>query len=160
MPESTPLPPLVEDLVVRMGLDALDLAESGELERLTAAVEDATALVFAEVTEATAARWEASLPAVVAVVIRSAARRAFENPRGIQQETLGEHTVGLTDTSGVFLTARESALIAKAASGRKGGYVGSVRTPSGYGIPPADASIYLPVTGSRPLPFTRLKDVL
>lgn len=41
-----------------------------------------------------------------------------------------EHSVGLTDTSGVYLTAREVAQIHRAATGRTGGFVGSVRTPS------------------------------
>lgn len=150
----TPLPPSVDDLAIRIGLDLVDLDEAGELARLTAAVADATALVLAEVTPALAARWTASAPDVVRIVIFSAARRAYENPRGINQETLGEHTVGLTDTSGVFLTARESALIRKAASGgRQSGYVGSVRTPTAYGTSAERTTAYVPVNGSRPFPL-------
>lgn len=130
---AAPLPPALEDLARRMGLDAIDLDEDGSRERLQDALDDATELALAEVAPVLADRWRAAAPPLVHIVIRSAARRAYENPRGIQQETLGEHTVGLTDTSGVFLTPRETALLRKAATGRTGGFVGGIRTPSGYG---------------------------
>ncbi|AWY05696.1 head-to-tail adaptor [Microbacterium phage Gretchen] len=150
---TAPLPPSLEDLALRMGLEAIDLDEDDARARLQAALDDATALVLAEVSPALAERWSASAPQVVHIVIRSAARRAYENPRGIQQETLGEHTVGLTDTSGVFLTTREMALIRKAATGRSGGYTGSLRTPSAYGIPAERVTAYVPVNGSSPFPL-------
>lgn len=130
---TAPLPPSLADLALRMGLEAIDLDEGDNRPRLQAALDDATALVLAEVSATLAERWSASAPNVVHIVIRTAARRAYENPRGIQQETLGEHTVGLTDTSGVFLTSRELAIIRKAATGRAGGFTGSARTPSAYG---------------------------
>ncbi|MDR6868713.1 hypothetical protein J2Y69_003337 [Microbacterium resistens] len=132
---TAPLPPSLADLALRMGLEAIDLDEGDTRARLQAALDDATALVLAEVAPTLADRWTAAAPSLIHIVIRTAARRAFENPRGIQQETLGEHTVGLTDTSGVFLTARELALIRKASMGRSGsaGVVGSLRTPSAYG---------------------------
>ena len=67
------------------------------------------------------------------LVVLKAARREFENPRGLSSESLGEHAIGTTDTSGVYLTAREIAQVVRAARGRSGGFVGSVRTPSAYG---------------------------
>lgn len=152
-----PLPPSVEDLTLRIGLDKLDTEEPGVIGRLTAALEDATTLALAEVSPTLAERWTAAAPPVVRLVILTAARRGFENPRGINQETLGEHTVGMTDTSGVYLTARELASIKKAATGRLNGYVGSIRTPSAYGIPQPVQAVYTPVAdGSRPLPLLRL----
>ncbi|WP_336628438.1 MULTISPECIES: hypothetical protein [unclassified Microbacterium] len=148
-----PLPPSLEDLALRMGLEDIDLDEDGNRARLQAALDDATALALAEVSAALADRWAVAAPAVIHVVIRSAARRAYENPRGIAQETLGEHTVGLTDTSGAYLTARELGIIRKAATGRAGGYVGSIRTPSAYGIPAERATVYVSVDGSRSVPW-------
>lgn len=159
----SPLPPSAEDLIARIGPETVDIDEPGTLERLETSLEDATTLVLAEVSDVLAERWRASAPAIVRLVVLTAARRGFENPRGITQETLGEHTVGLSDTSGVYLTAREAVQIKKAATGRKGGYVGSVRTPSAYGIPqPLEAlTVYTPVSdGSRPVPFLSLPEVL
>ncbi|AWY04844.1 head-to-tail adaptor [Microbacterium phage Floof] len=130
---NTPLPPSLEDLALRMGLEDIDLDEGDARARLKAALDDATALVLSEVSPKLAERWSAAAPVTVHIVIRSAARRAYENPRGIQQETFGDHTVGMTDTSGVFLTARELAIIRKVATGRAGSFIGSLRTPSAYG---------------------------
>lgn len=127
----TTLPPPVSALEVRLGLAAGTLADE-DLARASAALEDATALALAEVSEAKATAWAASAPSVVALVVIKAARREFDNPRGVQQETQGDHSVGLTDTSGVYLTGREVSLIQRAASGRRSGAY-SVRTPSAYG---------------------------
>lgn len=127
------LPPPVSALEERLGVPAGTL-EAEDAIRATRALEDATTLVLAEVSDAKGVAWSASAPAVVALVVLKAARREFDNPRGVQQETQGDHSVGLTDTSGVFLTGREVGLIRRAASGRRS-FVGSVRTPSAYGSP-------------------------
>jgi hypothetical protein len=103
-----------------------------DLARATAALDDASTLAMAEVAPTVGDSWRAAAPAVVSVVVLKAARREFENPRGMNQEALGEHSVGLTDTSGVYLTGREIAQVRRAATGRTGGFVGSVRTPSAY----------------------------
>ena len=125
------LPPPVSALEGLLGIPEGTL-EAEDVIRATLALEDATALVLAEVSDAKGVAWSASAPAVVALVVLKAARREFDNPRGVQQETQGDHSVGLTDTSGVFLTGREVALIRRAASGRRS-FVGSMRTPSAYG---------------------------
>ncbi|WP_431247266.1 hypothetical protein [Leifsonia xyli] len=70
---------------------------------------------------------EDDAPKVVLLVTLKAARREFENPRGINRETQGEHTIGLTEASGVYLTGRELAQVRRAALGRSTGFVGSVR---------------------------------
>lgn len=127
-----PLPPPVAALETRLGLAPGTLQEE-ELARAEAALDDAATLILAEVKETTAEKWEAAAPKVVVLVALKAARREFENPQGISQETLGEHTVGISESSGVFLTGRELAQIRRAASGRSGGFVGSIRTPSAYG---------------------------
>ncbi|WDS52033.1 head-to-tail adaptor [Microbacterium phage Caron] len=157
----TTLPPSVEELTRRIGLEKVDTSEEGVIERLTDALEDATTLALAEVSDKLAERWRVNAPAVVRLVILKAARREFENPRGISQETLGEHTVGLSETSGVYLTAREVAQIERAVSGRKGAYVGSIRTPTAYGVPATVPTAYVPVSdGSSPVPFLSLPEVL
>jgi hypothetical protein len=127
----TALPPAVGDLEARLGLPLGTLAEE-DLARAEAALDDATALALAEVSPSRAQRWTADAPAVVSLVVLKAARREFENPRGLTTEALGEHSVGLTDSSGVYLTAREVAQIKRAASGRSGGFVGTIRTPNPY----------------------------
>lgn len=126
------LPQSVVELEARLGLPAGSLADEDKI-RAEAALEDATTLVLAEVSPARATLWASAAPRVVALVVLKAARREFDNPRGITQETLGEHSVGLSESSGVYLTVRELAQVRRAASGRLLGFVGSVRTPSGYG---------------------------
>jgi hypothetical protein len=125
------LPPTVAELEARLGVPAGTL-DSEDLARAKAAIEDATTLALAEVGAARGEAWRVEAPAVVQLVILKAARREFENPRGLSTESIGPRSVGMTDTSGVFLTAREVAQIRRAASGRGGGFVGTVRTPSAY----------------------------
>lgn len=129
---SSPLPPAVEALERRLGLPVGTLADEDKA-RAESALDDAATLALAEVSTTKAALWKTAAPDVVALVVLKAARREFENPRGMNQESLGEHSVGLTDTSGVYLTAREIAQIKRAASGRAGlGFTGSVRIRSAY----------------------------
>lgn len=126
------LPPSVAELERRLRVPEGSLEEE-DLAGAEAALEDATALVLAEVATSNATTWKLDAPDVVHLVVLKAARREYENPQGIAQETYGEHTVGNTETSGVYLTAREVAQVRRAATGRSGGYVGTVRTPSAYG---------------------------
>ena len=131
---SLPLPPPVSALEARLGLPAGTLTGE-ELVRAESALEDASTLALAEVSPTKATAWELDAPKVVRLVVLKAARREFENPRGLEQESLGEHSVGLTDTSGVYLTGREIAQIKRAATGRSGGFVGTIRTPSAFNEP-------------------------
>lgn len=128
---TNPLPPAVSELETRLGLPIGSLDEVDDA-RASDALEDATTLAFAEAPWKAAA-WTADAPGVVRLVVLKAARREFENPRGLSTEALGEHAVGMTDTSGVYLTAREIAQIRRAATGQRKGMVGTVRTPSAYG---------------------------
>lgn len=133
MPYFTPrvIPPALSDLETRLGLETGTL-EGIDKARAEEALDDATTLVLAEVSKHTAAKWSAgSAPSVARLVVLTAARRGYENPRGINQETLGEHTVGLSESTGVYLTLREAAQIKRAATGRPG-FTGSVRTLSAY----------------------------
>lgn len=127
-----PLPPPLAALESRLGLPAGTL-QAEDKKRAEDALDDAATLVLAEVSERTAAKWQTEAPKVVTLVALKAARREFENPQGVNQETLGEHTVGISESSGVYLTGREIAQVRRAATGRTGGFVGSIRTPSAYG---------------------------
>lgn len=129
----TPLPPPVAELERRLGLPEGTLdAASGDLPRATAALEDATDLALSLVGEHVASAWQSDAPRVVRVVVLKAARREFENPRGLSTESIADRSVGITQTSGVYLTPSEQALIAAVANGRQAYRVGSLRTPSPF----------------------------
>lgn len=128
----TPLPPLVASLEARLGVPEGSL-EGVDRARAEMALDDASTLILAEISPALASSWSHSAPSIVTVIALKAARREFDNPRGIRSETLGEHAVGLSETSGVFLSEREVRQIKRAASGKRATFVGSPRTPSGYG---------------------------
>lgn len=120
------LPPSRDALETRLGLDAGTL-EGADAERADAALSDATILALAEVSETKANTWAEAAPDTVWLVVLKAARREFENPSGIGQESLGERSVSGLDTSGVFLTAREVAIIRRADTGRGSGAIGSMK---------------------------------
>lgn len=127
----SPLPPPVSLLERRLGL-AVGSLTGEDKARAEDALDDAATLALAEVSETKQALWTVDAPKVVTLVVLKAARREFENPRGLNQESLGEHSVSLTDSSGVYLTAREIAQIKRAASGKSGGFTGSLRIRSAY----------------------------
>lgn len=129
----TAFPPPLSALEARLGFEPGDLV-APEKARAESAIEDATALVLAE-APTKAAVWQAAdatVPAVVSLVILKAARREFENPQGLRTEGLGEHSATVDVASGVYLTPLEIALVRRAATGRTGGFTGSIRTPSAY----------------------------
>ncbi len=131
---ANPLPLPVGALERRLGVEEGTL-DGPDKARAEDALRGATAHALAEAPAAVAARWEAeSLPEVVRDVILRAARREYENPQGLTSEALGERSVGIGNTSGSLLTAREAAIVRRAARGRSG-FVGSVRTPSAYDYP-------------------------
>lgn len=125
------LPPPLSALEARLGFEPGDLS-GPERARAEAAIEDASALVLAE-APSKAAAWASSAPPVVVAVVLKAARREYENPQGLRSENLGEHGFSVDTASGVYLTGHEAALIRRAATGRAGGFVGSIRTPTAYG---------------------------
>ncbi|MDN4479904.1 hypothetical protein [Demequina muriae] len=128
---SLALPPDVDALATRLGLLLSDLS-GVERARASAALADATALALDEVAPHVAADWSLGAPASVHVIILKAARREYENPQGLRSETVGEHGVTIAFASGVYLTEPEKRSIRRAATGRVGGFVGTVRTPSAY----------------------------
>jgi len=132
----TPLPPALARLEAVLGLPAGTL-EGADKARAEEALSGAATLVLEEVPLSVAERWKVDAPDVAVLVVLKAARREWENPRGLETESLGDHAVGLSDASGVYLSPREVALVRRAGRrGRSGGFVGSVRTPSAYYDPP------------------------
>lgn len=128
------LPPPVTDLEVRLGL-AEGTLTGPDRARADRALGDATTLALAEVSTTKAAEWSTGpAPEAVSLVVLKAARREFENPRGLTEESMGDRSLSLAESSGVYLTAREIATVRRAASGRRGGFVGSVRLRSAYEI--------------------------
>lgn len=115
----------------RLGFDEGSL-DGPDKARAEDALADATTVVLAEVAEKVATRWRTNLPEVVRLVILKAARREFENPEGYRSQGLGEFSASVDTASGVYLTAHEEAVVRRAASGRREGFTGSVRTPSAF----------------------------
>lgn len=138
------LPPLasLEALEVRLGLDLADdhgepLGPDGA--RAQAALEDASSLVRT-ITERDYVddhdELIAQIPDVVTTITLQAAYRAFLNPQGAVQSSVGDVSVtySRSDTAGaVFLTSAEIRALRKA-SGASG--VGSLELATGY-IPPS-----------------------
>jgi hypothetical protein len=58
-----------------------------------------------------------AVPALIVIVVCEAARRAFENPAGLQSETMGDYTwrAGASGGVGVFLTETEKTIVRRAA---------------------------------------------
>lgn len=132
-----PITPPLAALETRLGLPVATL-EGPDKARAAAAIEDAVVLVLAEAPANVATAWEADAPRAATLVVLKAARREFENPQGYSTESIGDHSVGTSETSGVYLTAREIGQVRRAATGRSGRFVGTVRTPSAYYDPATD----------------------
>lgn len=114
-----------------VGLPEGELADEDKL-RAEEAFEDAATPIAVEAPRNVAARWKLDAPKVAVLVVAKVAHREFDNPRGVDRETLGEHTIGRSDTSGVYLAACEVGQIRRAAIGRSRGFVGHLRTPNNY----------------------------
>ncbi len=125
------LPPDVSALETRLGFEPGGL-QGSDLARAVAALDDATAVVLATVPERVAEAWEADAPPLARVITLKAARREWENPQGLRSETLDGNGFTLDTATGVMLTHRERADLKRLATGRPGGFVGDVRTPSAY----------------------------
>lgn len=146
---ANPLPPPLSALETRLGLPEGELADE-DRKRAEAALDDATTLALAEVSPTRADLWTSNAPSVVRLVILKAARREYENPQGLTQETLGEHMIGNSQTSGVYLTGAEVAQLRRAATGRSGGFVGTVRIGTAFGYGDTSAPVDYLATYPRP----------
>lgn len=109
---------------------------ASEETRVEALITDAQALV----DDATGTTFTTTIPDTVVMVVCEAARRAFDNPAGLQGETIGDYTwrTGYSGTSnsllsGVYLTPQEKRMVRRAAGVLSAGSV----TLSSEGMLPA-----------------------
>src|SRR5436190_5119914 len=106
-------------------LDDLDIRRPGGLKdrerpRAWAALVDASALIRETANGKTWANDAGTelveVPDLLVAITCAAARRALDNPDGIQQETLGAYSVQLANSSGdIYLTQAEQRLVRKVA---------------------------------------------
>lgn len=149
------LPPLAttDDFVVRLGR-AVD--DDAELARIDALLADASTLVrlAAGVTWVEDNALVADIPDTVALIVLTAARRAFDNPEGIAQKSVDDVSVSYVRASqgGLYLTPEEKAILSSLGGGRAG--LWTLSTTRGDN----DLDEYLDVIGhegapSEPIPF-------
>ena len=137
------LPALVslDDFALRVG----GVSASDE-ERAQAMLDDASALVRAEAGTEDWVDDDGALedvPGVIVAVVVAVAIRAFRNPDGVRQESIGTYSVSYADSStAVFLTEGERRAIRRAV-GMSG--IGSVLLEGEWTVHPA--AVYVPVEG-------------
>lgn len=125
-----------------------------EITRVGAHITDASALVV-DVADMTTAWTAATLPAAVLPIVCEVARRAFDNPAGLQSETIGDYTwrggasgTGVAVSSGIYLTSDERRVVRRAA-GRLG--VGTVTLSADIPWAPTDPRMGMYATGEGDL---------
>jgi len=119
-----------------------------EITQVEALLTDASALVL-DIADLTTNWTAATLPAAVLPVICEVVRRAFDNPAGLQGETIGDYTwrgakagAQAEETSGVYLTPAEKRTVRRSA-GRLA--VGAVTLSSDTPFGPIDQRLYSPL---------------
>lgn len=125
----------VSALELRLGLEIGSL-QGADLARAQASLEDASALVRAEAGKPwlDAAGTTVTAPAQVVTIVVKASLREFKNPDGFTSEQLGDYSYRTDATGGAYLTEDERRIIRQAA-GTSGQGLGTVTTPSAYGVP-------------------------
>jgi hypothetical protein len=159
-----PLPPLADlaALGTRLGMELVDAhGDPTEPEgvRAQAALEDASALVRTEAgksfTDEAHAVLDAGIPDIIVSIVLAAAYRAFRNPEGTSQSSIGDVSVSFAregSAGAVFLTKAEQRAIRKAA-GRN--TFGTIVMASPYMVNVTDVNHLVPGSdpGSDPVPL-------
>lgn len=160
-----PLPPLANLHALQDRLGRNDLVDdhgapiAPEGVRAQAALEDASSLVRTEAgrtwTDEAHATLDANVPDVVVSVTLAAAQRAFNNPQGATQASLGDVSVSFSrdgSAGTVFLTKAEQRAVRKA-GGRN--TFGSITMASPYSVNATDTNHLVPGSdpGSDPVPL-------
>jgi hypothetical protein len=146
------LPPLasVADLSLRLGVTLA----GAEADRAAAVLDDASALIRGEA----GAEWVddaeqlADVPAVVASVTLAVAYRAFRNPEGFSQTSLGDAAVSYDRGEGhaaVYLTRDERRAVRRAAGT---GAIGTVELVSPWSMPTSNYPVEV-TGGGDPIPI-------
>lgn len=138
----------------------------GDRARAQAALDDASALIRAEVgadwlDPDDSLRLAVNVPGIFLSVACSAARRAFDNPDGLQSEQLasGYQAAYANSSSDVYLTAAERRVIRKAAGISTLWTQSTTRDPDGLGLETANVAdgptTLVPVDPpGQPVPWT------
>ena len=125
-----------------------------DLDRATAALDDASALIRAEAST----DWVddegalADVPAIVEAVALAVAYRAFRNPDGVTQTSLGDASVAYdrgTAQAAVYLTRDERRAIRRAAGTTA---VGAIELASPWSMPANDYAVAV-AGGGDPIPI-------
>ena len=145
----TPLASLT-NLGLRLGVTLT----GSDAERGTAALDDASALIRAEAAQ----DWVddegdlAAVPAIVESVALAAAYRAFRNPDGVSQTSLGDASVSYdrgTAQAAVYLTRDERRAVRRAAGTTA---VGAIELASPWAMPTSDYPVAV-ASGGDPIPI-------
>lgn len=153
-----------EDLSARIpgGISSSDVA------RAQAALDDASSEIRAVAGEAWTTTNESDqvvldLPAepdwaadAIRRICCAVARRAYENPDGISQESLGSYSASMSNASAdIYLTSAEKRTIARIVGGTSGLYTISTTRDDTYtgDLPEFAGDVYIEVEGSELLPF-------
>lgn len=143
--ESTPAAPYatVEDLQARLGGKPLDDAKRLRAEAL---LHDASTII----RTVAGGGFEEPVPEIVATVCLNMAVRAYHNPEGVRQQSLGQlSTTFASADTGVAITDEERRLIRSAAG--HGVALSSIQLTTGYD---AVETVLVPVAGGvDPLPW-------
>lgn len=160
-----PLPPLADLNALGDRLGRTDLVDehgapiAPEGVRAQAALEDASSLVRNEAgkswTDEAHAVLDANIPDIVVSITLAAASRAFQNPQGATQSSMGDVSVSFSregSAGAVFLTKAEQRAIRKAA-GRNA--FGSIALVSPYHVNATDPNHLVPANdpGADPVPL-------
>lgn len=126
----------------------------GDTQRLRVLIDDACDIA-ADITGTTYADGE-TVPGAIVATICSAVRRAYENPTGLQSETIGDYSYRAFEGggSGVYFTAAEEKALRRAVG------VSSAGSVELEGMLPAtQAAEYLPVNGGEPVHYFAAEDL-
>lgn len=141
----------IDDLTARRQGGVRD----GERSRAQAALEDASALIRTEVgndyvdTTGDTPVLLTTVPDIFLSVTCSAARRALDNPDGLQAETLGPWSGTYANSSGdVYLTTAERRLVRKGAGVSQVFTLATTRDPDCLGLETPPVTLYGP-TGAE-----------
>lgn len=126
---------------------------AGDVARVEALLADACDLAADIIGKTYPEGGGSEVPGIITGTVCAAVRRAYENPSGLQGETIGDYSwrVGYTSVSGssnvgIYFTPAESRIMRRAA-GRSA--AGSIQLETNMADAAAtDDELYLPVTGS------------
>ena len=146
------LPPLAS--VASLGLRLGATLAGSDAERASAVLDDASALIRAEAGQNWVDESEelADVPAIVESIALAVAYRAFRNPEGVSQTSLGDASVSYDrggGQAGVYLTRDERRAVRRAAGTTA---IGAIELVSPWAMPVSDYPVAV-AGGGDPIPI-------